>query len=782
MSCIGVDLGTSRTVVAVARNRGVDTICNEVSNRATPSTVTFGPKCRYLGEAAKTQELGNFRSSVCNLRRLIGLAASASEDVELLRHEQAFVNCPLTLEDDLGVKCNVSYLGEQRSFSSVEVLGMFIGRIQDTVHAEVKVAVSDLVVAVPAYFNERQRRALQDAAAIAGVNFTRMISEPAAIALSYGMPRSDLVTEETGERLVCFVDCGYAATTVSVVAFSKGKAEIKAVVYDAFLGGRDFDALLASHFEAELRSKGTFLENNPKARFRLRLACERAKRILSANQTAVLNVENLANDRDFSSSIPRADFEQLSTPLLSRLQQVILKAFQSIDISVLHSVEVVGGSTRIPAIRELIKNIFGREPCTTLNQDEAVARGCALQSALLSPSFKAKEYAVSDFNLLERIFTWQPVDSEDDGQALAFPVGNLIPSTKLLTFSPRVFPFDVSALFVKNGQQVLIGTARIDSDGISSEVQPVKLKVRLTPSHLSSFEGIAWADGSSAGLKLVTCYDSLNLPKHKLNQLREQEVSMASHDKLVADTADSRNSLEEYIYEMRNKLDPDNGSMVKFASSEAGESLLNLCSAVEDWLYTEEGEEATKSVYLEKLAALKKLGEPIVNRAREFEARPDAESMLRACIQDYIEKAASPAYEYLGSEDLVRITSACQQSQQWIDRQLSAQSKNELFQEPLLTAQGIRNERDRLLSIVIPILSKPRPKLAATPSSSSSSTANTNQSSTPTASEEPKEQAHMDVDESEHPKDECCNMDCSEFEHCGQDQKVECCCPHDHSQ
>ena len=751
MSCIGLDLGTLNTVIAVARNRGVDIICNEVSNRTTPSMVTFGQKCRFRGEEAKSQEISNFRSSVSCLKRLLGL--KLGEDDAYFESERQYLNCPAELTEE-GVFLTVSYLGEQRRFSAVQVMAMFLGNVKDIAQAEVKVAVTDLVLAVPPYFGERQRRAYFDAAQIAGLSLTRMITEPLAVALGYGMPKIDL----EGERLVCFLDLGYSSTTVSVVNFVKGKAEIKAVSCDSNFGGRDFDLLLARSFLAELASKGMDIRENPKAFYRLRAGCEKAKKVLSANQVAVLSVENLANDRDFSCNVTRQMFEDLIAPLLQRLEATILRAFSGVEISSVHSVEIIGGSSRIPAIKDILKRIFGFDCCTTMNQDESIARGCALQSALLSPTFKVREYSITDSNTSDRIFTWQPL-CEGDGEAKAFPVGNTVPSTKLLSFDPRPLPFDIGASYVSStGKVIPIGKASVE--GSAPEGAVIKVKVRLNPNNLVSFEGVSLAEGE-APLK-ISFTSFLNLDKKEVESFREQEASMCANDKLVADTADRKNALEAYIYEMRNNVTSDSGSLYRFADPKSRDKLVQLCSTIEDWLYSEEGEDGSKSVYVEKLGQLEKLGEPIAKRAAEFEYRPEAEKSLRNTIAEYQKMTQSSLYDHIPAEELQKAASVCSDVLSWLEAQVSAQAQLPQFENPMLTCATLKAEREKLISKCVPILSKPRPK--PTPPTSNASPSNS------------------PAEKSEKSEDSCCNAgqccreeECGEAGGCCQDEEDGCC-------
>ena len=368
MSVVGFDFGNLSSKIAVARNRGVDVICNEVSNRATPTLVSFGPRSRYVGEAAKTQEVGNFRNTTFSIKRLLGASILDTAD---LQHESKFLSTdPIQVGDDQ-IGFQVTYLGKERVFSITELAGMLLSRLRETTEADVDRTVHDVVLAVPVYYTDRQRRALLDAASIAGLNCLRLVNECTAVALSWGMPKADTLPADNTPRLVCFVDIGHASTSVCIGSFTKTRAEIKSVAWNRCLGGRDFDDALAQHIATHLatQSKSPLdVRNNRRAMFRLRAAAERTKKVLSANAVTRLAVEALQDDQDVSMDVSRETFESLIGHLLQGIEKVVVQALQhaSLTPEAVESVEIVGGSTRIPAIKTLLTNIFGgRPPATT---------------------------------------------------------------------------------------------------------------------------------------------------------------------------------------------------------------------------------------------------------------------------------------------------------------------------------------------------------------------------------------------------------------------------------
>ncbi|KAK4231286.1 heat shock protein 70 family [Podospora fimiseda] len=458
MSVVGVDFGTLNTVVAVARNRGVDVITNEVSNRATPSLVGFGPKSRYLGEPAKTQEISNLKNTVGSLKRLVGRTLS-DPDIQI---EQEFISAPL-VDINGQVGAEVTYLGQKAQFTATQLVAMFLSKIKQTAATELKLPVSDLVLSVPAWFTDVQRRALIDASEIAGVKLLRLINDTTAAALGYGITKLDLPAADEKPRRVAFVDVGYSSYTCSIVEFKKGELAVKGTAFDRHFGGRNFDKAIVEHLQKEFNGKYKIdIKTNPKALCRVYAAAEKLKKILSANQQAPLNIESLMNDIDVRAMVTRDEFEAMCTPLLNRVPEILQKALADSKLSAedIDIVELVGGGSRVPAIKERIQAFFNKPLSFTLNQDEAIARGCAFSCAILSPVFKVRDFAVQDIISYPIEFAWEKdADIPDEDTSLTvFNTGNVMPSTKILTFY-RKQAFDLEARYV-------------DPEGLPGKVSP----------------------------------------------------------------------------------------------------------------------------------------------------------------------------------------------------------------------------------------------------------------------------------------------------------------------
>lgn len=412
------------------------------------SLVGFGPKARYLGETAKTQEISNLKNTVSCLKRLAGRSLS-DPDVQL---EQQYVSAPL-VDVNGQVGAEVTYCGKKEKFSATQLCAMFLSKVKQTTSNELKLPVSDIVLSCPAWFTDIQRRALIDAAEVAGLKLLRLMNDTTAAALGYGITKLDLPSAEEKPRRVAFVDVGHSNYTCSIVEFKKGELAVKATAWDRHYGGRSFDKALVDHLQKEFLGKYKIdIFSNPRAVARVQAAAEKTKKILSANQQAPLNIESLMNDIDVSAMITRQEFEALIEPLLNQttapLEQALADAKltkEDIDI-----IEVVGGGSRVPAVKERIQAFFGKPLSFTLNQDEAIARGCAFSCAILSPVFKVRDFSVQDAISYPIEFAWEkaPDIPDEDTSLVVFNKGGVLPSTKILTFY-RKQPFDLEARYVK---------------------------------------------------------------------------------------------------------------------------------------------------------------------------------------------------------------------------------------------------------------------------------------------------------------------------------------------
>lgn len=705
------------------------------------SLVGFGPKSRYLGEAAKTQEISNLNNTVGSLKRLSGRGLN-DPDIQI---ERDYVSAQLVdIRGQVGAE--VTYLGKKEQFTATQLVSMFLSKVKATASAELKLPVSDIVISVPPWFTDVQRRSLMDAAEIAGLKLLRLINDTTATALGYGITKLDLPTAEEKPRRIAFVDIGHSNYTCSIVEFKKGELAVKATAYDRHFGGRNFDKALIDHFAKEFKEKYKIdIYSNPKAVVRVAAAAEKLKKILSANAQAPINIESLMNDVDVRGMMKREELEELIKPLLDRatgpLEQALLEA--KLTIEDIDAVEMVGGCTRVPSLKERISRFFNKPLSFTLNQDEAVARGCAFSCAILSPVFRVRDFSIHDIVNYPIEFSWEqsPEIPDEDTSLTVFNKGNVMPSTKILTFY-RKQPFDLEAKYATPEMlpgkmnpwigRFSVKAVKPDSKG---DFMICKLKARLnlhgvlnvesgyyvedveveepipedkegdkkegdvsanlnsnlsaTHSRLSPPNEDIPLSASSSKRKVSLSAISVGLkrklsgkpsltqsspqamdldlpngsaePKPKMRKVKKQirkgelplssgtasldqatkdaaaekEASMFMEDKLVADTEDKKNELESYIYELRGKIDSQYADFAndeekaklreKLEQSEVRDRLITQFISLEgkylplilqDWLY-DEGDDATRSVYVAKMDEIRFVAGPIVGRYLE---------------------------------------------------------------------------------------------------------------------------------------------------------------------
>lgn len=661
----GIDFGSSNTVIAAAFKNNIDVVVGEIGNRSTSSLIGFNSKARAIGETAKTQQTSNIKNTVGDLNRILGLKKS-DPDFEI---EEKYFNVPLT-EKNGEVAVKVRLAGEQQEFTATQLSAMFINYLKGVAQKTVNGKITDVVIAVPSWYTEAHRQAVSDAARIAGLNPVRIVNEVTAAAVSYGVFKSDLPEEF---KNVAFVDIGYSTYTVSIASVKKGELKILGSASDRHFGGRDFDLAITEHFAKEFKSKYKIdIHENPKAFHRVMQAAEKVKKVLSANTSAPINIESLMNDVDVSSSIERSELEEYVMPLLDRIHVPIEKALAAAGLKAedVDTIEVVGGCTRVPSIKAKLAEVFGKPLSFTLNQDEAISRGAAFICAIHSPTLRVRPFKFEDYNPYSVSYFWDK-DEEDVDHMEVFPEGCSYPSTKMITLY-RSKDFEICAKYtdiskLPKGNEELISKWKITGvkvpEGESSIA--VKLKLRLDPSGIYTVEDAYTVvektveelvenpeakEGDEPEYKQVkklVKQDSLNivaenksLPEKTRNEYFENEFNLVSTDKLVAETEEKKNALEEYIYDLRGKLDD---IYAPFASAEEKERLTDLLAKTEDWLY-DEGYDTTKARYIARYEELARTGNLIRGRylSKQEEEKQKFRSKLEAKrAQEMAEKMAA---------------------------------------------------------------------------------------------------------------------------------------------
>lgn len=516
---MGIDFGNDNCVIAVARRGGIDMAVNQCSNRATPTVVGFGSEGRMLGEAGKTGMLSNIKSTVKNIKRYIGRSLAEPS----LQEELPF-QCAQTTDGEREVAFSVPFEGEQQTFEATKVCGMMFQDLKTIAELECKAPVVDCVIGVPGYWSDRQRRALRDAASMAGFKVLRVLSESVAAAVAYGCnPKRELPKEGEDPLNVMILDMGHSNFQVSMCQFIKGKVTVLGSVTDCGFGGRNFDMMLVEYFAKQFQEKNKVnLMEHKKAQQRLLAACEKCKTTLSANMQAGVNVECIFEEYDINGKITRDELEEMAKPLLERAMSTVDKLMADLSFSPdqVNFVEMTGGASRIPCVGHAVAIRFGEEKIArTLISSEPVARGCALQAAMISPAFKVFDFTVQDIVANPVSLCWKTVAGEgatptegEDGEEgegdmevddtaevgdektmVIFEAGSANPATKLVSFH-RKEGFEIRAEYTNQedlpeGCDKFIGKFNIS--GIQSddgEPKKVKAKVKFTPDGVVSVE------------------------------------------------------------------------------------------------------------------------------------------------------------------------------------------------------------------------------------------------------------------------------------------------------
>uniref|UniRef100_A0A671MPV9 Heat shock 70 kDa protein 4-like n=1 Tax=Sinocyclocheilus anshuiensis TaxID=1608454 RepID=A0A671MPV9_9TELE len=764
MSVVGFDVGFLSCYVAVARAGGIETAANEYSDRSTPACVSFGPRNRSIGAAAKSQMVTNCKNTVQGFKRFHGRVFS-DPFVQNLKSSLVYDLSQMP-SGTTGIK--VMYMEEEKVFSIEQITAMLLTKLKETAESALKKPVADCVISVPCFYTDAERRSVIDAAQIAGLNCLRLMNETTAVALAYGIYKQDLPTPEEKPRTVVFVDIGHSGYQVSVCAFNKGKLKILATAFDPEMGGKDFDERLVKHFCEEFAVKYKLdVKSKPRALVRLYQECEKLKKLMSANSSDLpLNIECFMNDIDVSSKLNRAQFEEMCADILARVEPPLRSLLEQAHLKKddIHAVEIVGGASRMPAIKERINKFFGKEPSTTLNADEAVARGCALQCAILSPAFKVREFSTTDVVPFPISLKWNSAAEDGVSDCEVFPKNHASPFSKVLTFYRRE-PFSLEAYY--NCPKELpypdptIGQYVIQKviPQASGESSKIKVKVRVNIHGIFSVSSASLvevqkseeeeesmdteqstekekenevlpqdttegkqekkSDQPPQAKKAKVKTKALELPiennpqwqlaNDMLNLFVESEGKMIMQDKLEKERNDAKNYVEEYVYEMRDKL---HGIFEKFVN----ENALSLkLEDTEVWLY-EDGEDQPKQVYIDKLVDLKSLGQPIQDRYTEFEERPKAFDELGRQLQQYMKiveayKTKEEQYDHLDEAEVQKVDRMVNDVMIWMNSKMNQQSKQSLAMEPVVKTTEIQAKTRELFSTCNPIVTKPKPKV-----------------------------------------------------------------------
>ncbi|KAJ4939213.1 hypothetical protein JOQ06_028669 [Pogonophryne albipinna] len=768
MSVVGIDVGYQNCHIAVARSGGIETIANDYSDRCTPACVSLASKNRMIGNAAKSQITTNFKNTVHGFKKFHGRAF----DDPLVQAEKPKLPYSLHKLTNGNTGIKVRYLDEDKVFTVEQITGMLLTKLKETSESALKKPVVDCVVSVPSFFTDAERRSVFDATQIAGLNCLRLINDTTAVALAYGIYKQDLPSPEERPRNVVFVDMGHSSFQVSITAFNKGKLKVLATAHDLYLGGRNFDEALVDYFCEDFKSKYKLnVRENPRALLRLHQECEKLKKLMSANSSDLpLNIECFMNDIDVSGKMNRGQFEDMSGPYLMKVEMPLKSVLEQSKLSRddIYAVEIVGGATRIPSVKERIAKFFGTDVGTTLNADEAVARGCALQCAILSPAFKVREFSITDVVPFPITLRWKSSTEDGLGECEVFSKNHAAPFSKVITFHKKE-PFDLEA-FYSNPQELPYPDHRIGCFSVQNVVpqldgdsSKVKVKVRVNVHGIFSVssasliekqkgegedmqmdsEPMVQNEGKAEDQSKMQVDQEGQSPGDQQNEdnsssskegatgEKQDPAAGASKPKvkvkiidlpIVANNIqqldnDVLNNFVEYEHQMiiQDKLVKEQND----AKNADSNRLTLLLEDTENWLY-EDGEDQPKQVYEEKLDALKRLGQPIQDRHREQEDRPRAFEELGKKMQLYMKivdsyKQKDERYLHLSAEEMSTVEKCVNESMGWMNSMMNAQSKLGITQDPVVKVAEIIFKIQELEDVCNPVINRPKPSVEEAP-------------------------------------------------------------------
>lgn len=795
MSVVGFDIGNN-CYVAVARAGGIETVGNEYSDRCSPAVVGFNRTLRVVGTSAKNQMVTNFKSTITQIKRLVG--RKYDEPSMASEFAQLPYTCIRMDNGDIGIKVN--YRDEERIFNPEQILGMILTYLKQTAEQSLNTKVADVVIAVPAFFTDSQRRAVLSSTHIAGLNCLKIMNETSAVALNYGLFKQDVPAPEEKPRHVAFIDVGHFSYQVCIAAFNKGKIRILSSAWDDSLGGRNFDDRLREYFADEFLKKFRVdARQNKRAWIRLGSEVEKIKKQLGMNTTNLpLNIECFMDDKDVSASINRAQFEEMCADIIGRVEAPLIQALndsglkrEEIDV-----VELTGGSSRIPALRAIFERVFNKPCSTTLNQDEAVVRGSAIQCAMLSHTVKVRDIEVLDAASYPIHIAWDCYKNEEQsGEMEVFKKHHAYPFTKLLTFPHRVEPFCFRAYYDQSTKiphlNRDIGEFIVNAVPPSSSAEKVKVKVRVrldmngcfTVSSASMVETLppqpvengdvmetdtatkvegetekmeqaekmengtepmeqGKTDATNDEIKSTTQENpeegkesdkkaekkkpkksskttdlKVNVKQHnhmtpeELNVLVEIENELIAQVKLEKERVDAKNAVEEYVYGMREKI---YDQYEKHLTEDVREQFSSLLTKTEDWLY-EEGEDEEKSVYVSKLAELRKVGQPVVDRYHAHNSLPSVLEELGASLLHYrkildLYTQGDEKYNHIEKEEMKKVEKKVEEKFKWFNEKTQQYSNCPKHMDAPVLPTEVQSEKKILEVFCNPIVNKPKPK------------------------------------------------------------------------